>query len=153
MSEYNETANISSFVSPLSDVSSTILTILRVVTGIFLVFYCYILVVIIRSLKFLKNNMYYILLNLAIPDISALILHTTRIFHVKFFRQCPLCLFTLFIDQLIWYLALYSVFILAINRVVAVIFWKHYEKVDFLVSSYEHIRNGGFRYFGNVTLL
>lgn len=86
---------------------------------------------ILRNYKKLSNPMYLFIVNVAIPDVAELVFMAFDVWNVNTMLKFPTVLYALFRVQITWYLTLFSVLGLSLNRAVAVIFWTYYDTVSY----------------------
>lgn len=130
----NISLNSSDSVSPSTsnyygEIAANIHIVKRIIAFIGLFLNILIMTVILRNYRKLNNPMYLFIFNVAIPDVAELVAISADIFSIRAVRTFPTVLYIMFHIQMTWYLTLFSVLGLSLNRTVAVLFWRHYDTV------------------------
>lgn len=122
------------FSSPnrFSEISYYVHIVKRTVAFIGLFLNLLVMTVIVRNYKKLNNPMYLFIFNVAIPDVAELVVNSFNVFAIPGMLKFPTILYLMFHVQMTWYLTLFSVLGLSINRTVAVLFWRKYDTVSLI---------------------
>lgn len=107
---------------------------LRILASFGLLMNLIVISVIVRNYNKLNNPMYFFVVNVAIPDIAQLIATISQMLDMPQMLKFPTCLFVMFFIQYTWYLTIFSVLNLSVNRLIAVVFWQHYDTVSKIKS-------------------